>query len=197
MIRTECNLRGRHCVLCRKQRGFTFVEILFVMMVFSILAWMAQPIINLGARKISHLTNDETSSIIHITQAIQWISNDVMQWRGYLPWRWQGSLDANSCLVRWEFATSNLPVIDSGGIASVIVVYKVVSDNLYRSTMTDQIEQDNRLILSGVKCIHPDFWVNKKWVPKLKPNDKVEGLRITFLWSGVTVNKIWAVNATY
>lgn len=178
-------------------RGFTLLEMLMALAVIALLSMAAQPMLNITFQQLRHLTATADPQGGMLPDALQWLENDVLQMRGDLPWRWEGSLDENSCLVRWRFVTENFPRIIGPGVVHQSVQYRVESRTLYRETFSDGVVKTSRPLLQEVTCLHPRFRQSSAWHEVPLPHIAITALDMTLRWHGPQVERIWPVNVTY
>ncbi|MRT05935.1 PulJ/GspJ family protein [Ewingella americana] len=191
------NLNDRSCGPGSRQTGFTLLEMLIALAVIALLAMAAQPMLKMGFQQLRHMKQASTGQGESLPEALQWLENDVLQMRGDLPWRWEGALDKNSCLVRWQFVTENAPRTQGPGVVRSSVQYRVEGGVLIREMLHDGRLETAFPLLEGVKCLHPSFWQRTTWRSVPLRGMTIQALKFTLDWEGPQVVRIWPVNITY
>lgn len=196
-VLTNCSLNARPCGPDSNQHGFTLLEMLVALAVVAMLSMAAQPMLTVSFRQIHQMVHLAGAQDDGLPETLQWLENDVLQLRGDLPWQWEGTLDTNSCLIRWRFTTENKVLTQSRGLAEESVQYRVANQTLYRETFVAEELTRSSPLLKGVTCLHPRFWQRQQWRERPLPKVSINALALSIHWSGPQVERVWPVNITY
>lgn len=180
-----------------RQSGFSLPEMLIVVSIVAMLGLLVQPMLRLGHQALLRIAKEHAAPGQGITEALQWLENDILQWRGDKPWLWEGTLDPQSCLVRWEFVTSNIPVTEGTGTAWQTVRYSIKASTLWRETLKEDNIHDSRVLLRHIDCLHPQFWQYPQWVDAPNPERVIKGIKLSLTWRGPAIERRWPVMVSY
>lgn len=196
-MKDSYNLIDKQSGQSETQLGFTLIEMLFVVIIISMIGLLAQPLIKIGFLQLSRLTHDNKTSTKELAETSQWLKNDILQWRGDKPWSWLGSLDAKSCLINWTFVTTNIQITENKKVALIKVNYLMQGKTLRRDVIYDDTIIYSHVLLRDVECLHPQFWQQNRWENAPLQKKKIKGFKMTIKWKGPSVEHIWPVNITY
>lgn len=192
-------MNGKFSRLDDSQSGFTLVEMLVALAIIMLLALCAHTLSRLSFMQLSYFKQPASLRDDAMLQSWRWLENDILQIRGDYPWKMDGSLDADSCLLTWTFTTENQPAIALSDRITTQVRYRVDNHRLLR----EEIGQDGEVVsapetlLQGVECIHPRFWQMGRWSDKPSPGTMIRALSLTLHWQGPTVERVWPVEIPY